>query len=128
MYFIDWLSWTEHNLKDRYLYTYLVNTAGTEIDIRKRQQLFIIQDMLTNATHVYFKVISSGSLAEGLDLPGSDRDIMFFYNIFDIIRNERNIKHPVQWITLVMETDNDHLGFAKLRLIAGGVDTFLHNT
>ncbi|CAC5368380.1 unnamed protein product [Mytilus coruscus] len=115
----DYRSCDEIDLKERFLYEYLVNTAGTEIDIRKRQQLFIIQDLITNATHVYTKAISSGSLAEGLDLPGSDTDIMLVINNFDIIQNERNIKHPLQWITLVMETDNDHPGFTRLRLIPG---------
>ncbi|VDI28085.1 Hypothetical predicted protein [Mytilus galloprovincialis] len=117
----DYLSCTEDDLKERYLYQNLVNTVGTEIDIRKRQQLFIIQDMICNAqaqkTHTH---ISSGSLAEGLDLPGSDIDIMFVINKVDVIRDLRNMRHPVQCTTLVMETDTDHPGFSRLRLIAIG--------
>ncbi|VDI28087.1 Hypothetical predicted protein [Mytilus galloprovincialis] len=64
--------------------------------------------------------ISSGSLAEGLDLPGSDMDIMFLINKVDVIRDLRNMRHPVQRKTLVMETDTDHPGFCRLRLIAVG--------
>lgn len=59
MYFIDWLSWTENDSKDRYLYELLVNTVGTEIDIRKRQQLFIIKDLITNISEVDSTTISS---------------------------------------------------------------------
>ncbi|XP_052086501.1 uncharacterized protein LOC127723808 [Mytilus californianus] len=62
--------------------------------------------------------ISSGSLAEGLDLPGSDQDVMFVkYNV-RVLRNIRNIKHPIRYTTLVMESDTDHPGFTKLRLLA----------
>ncbi|XP_076083580.1 uncharacterized protein LOC143054456, partial [Mytilus galloprovincialis] len=63
---------------------------------------------------------SSGSLAEGIDLPGSDIDIMFVIKDVDVIRDVKNIKHSVQLTTLVMENDNDHPGFTRLRLIAGG--------
>ncbi|XP_063406946.1 uncharacterized protein LOC134690806 [Mytilus trossulus] len=118
------LSWTESSLKDKYLYEHLVSTAGTEIDIRTRQQLFITDDMIQNATWRSdgnnLKVISSGSLAEGLDLPGSDMDIMVLIENVDVIRDVRNIKHPVQITTLLMENNNDHPGFTRLRLIAGG--------
>ncbi|XP_071142279.1 uncharacterized protein [Mytilus edulis] len=116
----DYLSCTEDDLKERYLYQNLVNTVGTEIDIRKRQQLFIIQDMICNAEAPKADtIISSGSLAERLDLQGSDMDIMFVLNNVDVIQDLRNMRHPVQCTTLVMETDTDHPGFTRLRLIAG---------
>ncbi|CAC5379893.1 unnamed protein product [Mytilus coruscus] len=86
----------------------LRKTVGSEIDIRKRQRLFIIQDMFANACDSGYTKISSGSLAEGLDLPGSDIDI-------------NNIKHPIHRTTLVMETDIDHPGVTKLRFKAVGV-------
>ncbi|XP_071142284.1 uncharacterized protein [Mytilus edulis] len=117
----DYLSRTADDLKVRYLYENLVKTVGTEIDIRKRQQLFIIQDIIYNASpDKALTQISSGSLAEGFDLRGSDIDLMFvIYNV-DVIQDVRNIRHPVQCTTLVMETDTDHPGFTRLRLIAGG--------
>ncbi|VDH94023.1 Hypothetical predicted protein [Mytilus galloprovincialis] len=120
----DWLSWTEKDLKDIYLYEHLVRTVGTEIDIHKRQQLFIIEDLIhKNSTDRRTATISSGSLAEGIDLQGSDIDIMCVIKSLDVVQDERNIKHPVQRATLVMETDTDHLGFCRLRLIAGGDGT-----
>ncbi|XP_076084554.1 uncharacterized protein LOC143055301 [Mytilus galloprovincialis] len=45
---------------------------------------------------------------------------MFIINDVDIIQGLRNIKHPVQRTTLVMETDTDHPGFCRLQLIGGG--------
>ncbi|CAC5415355.1 unnamed protein product [Mytilus coruscus] len=107
------------------LYKQLINTVGTEIDIRNRQRLCIIHDMIYNATSDNHTRISSGSLAEGLDLPGSDRDVMYVINNVDVIQNTRNIKQPLQRPTLVMETDTDYPGFTRLKLIAGEVDESL---
>ncbi|VDH97267.1 Hypothetical predicted protein [Mytilus galloprovincialis] len=64
---------------------HLINTVGTEIDIRNRQRLCIINDMIYNATSDTHTRISSGILAEGLDLPGSDRDVMYVINSVDVI-------------------------------------------
>ncbi|CAC5386005.1 unnamed protein product [Mytilus coruscus] len=49
---------------------------------------------------------------------GSDIDLMSLLNNIDIIQNVQNIKHPIQHTTMVMESDNDHPGFTRLRLIA----------
>ncbi|XP_071142580.1 uncharacterized protein [Mytilus edulis] len=120
----DDVSWTRKDLKDVYLYEHLVKTAGTEVEIRKRQQLFIIQKMIRNEimlkSSAMLSSLWSGSLAEGIDLPGSDLDIMYVIKNVDVIRDVSNIKHSVQQTTLVMENDNDHPGFTRLRLIAGG--------
>ncbi|CAC5397485.1 unnamed protein product [Mytilus coruscus] len=123
--------WPENELKEKELFELLVRTVGTEIDMRTRQRLFIIQDMIFNAIN-YNTQISSGSLAEGLDLPGSDEDIMYVLNEAVVIRNVRNTKylhhckHSLQHTIFVMETDNDHYGFTRLRLIAAG-DGFFNN-
>ncbi|VDI62177.1 Hypothetical predicted protein [Mytilus galloprovincialis] len=108
----------ESDPREEYLYEQLVTTVGTEIDIRKRQRLFIIKDMIFNAYQPNYTRIASGSLAEGLNLPGSDVDIMYVNNHYDVIRSVSNIKHPIHRRTLVMETDIDHPGFTKLRFRA----------
>lgn len=106
------------------IYEHLVNTAGTEIDMHTRQQHFITQDMINNTItqtlDIDKKEISSESLAEGIDLLGSDMDIMFVMKRADVIRDDRNIRHSKQRTTLVMETNNDYPGFTYLRVIAGG--------
>ncbi|XP_063407286.1 uncharacterized protein LOC134691024 isoform X2 [Mytilus trossulus] len=114
----DILPWPGNGLKDKYLYQHLVYTIGSEMHIRNRQRLFIIEDMIQNLLQTYMPRISSGSLAEGLDLPGSDIDIMFVFKTVDVIQNVRNINHTIQHTTLVMEPDKDYPGFARLRLIA----------
>ncbi|VDI40359.1 Hypothetical predicted protein [Mytilus galloprovincialis] len=99
-------------------YQPLIRTIGTEIDIRKRQILFILHDKILNADEKNITQISSGSLAEGLDLPGSDEDIMIVDEVVNVTQIERNIKHPVQRTEVFMETDTDHPGFTRLRLIS----------
>ncbi|XP_071143312.1 uncharacterized protein [Mytilus edulis] len=116
----EYLSWTENDSIENHLVNHLIRTIGTEIDIRKRQILFILHDKIWNAHEKHTTNISSGSLAEGLDLPGSDVDIMFVDEVVNVTQIERNIKHPVQRTEFVMETDTDHPGFTRLRLVAGG--------
>ncbi|VDI64477.1 Hypothetical predicted protein [Mytilus galloprovincialis] len=107
----------ENDQGEKYLYDHLVKTVGTEIDIRKRQRLFIIHDMIANACVSGSTKISSGSLAEGLDLPGSDRDIMYVIESFDILQSvNNNIKHSIHRTILVMETDINHPGFTRLKV------------
>ncbi|XP_063408304.1 uncharacterized protein LOC134691674 [Mytilus trossulus] len=110
------LLWLENNPKEKYLYEQLVHTVGTKIDIRKRQRLFIILDRIINTGLANRTHIASGSLAEGLDLPGSDLDIMYVLNDLEVIRNVKNVKYPVQSTTFFMETDIAHPGFARFIL------------
>ncbi|XP_063448686.1 uncharacterized protein LOC134728148 [Mytilus trossulus] len=123
------LSWFENGSPENHLVKHLIRTVGTEIDIRNRQLLFILHDKIHNANHFNITQISSGSLAEGLNLPGSDVDIMFVDDVVNVTRIERNIKHPVQRTEFVMETDTDHPGFTRLRFVAGGkqMNNFLSN-
>lgn len=95
------------------------------MSIRIRQRLSIINDMIWNFFMSDLIKISSGSLAEGIDLPGSDIDVMYLNNNVDIIKNLRSIIIPIQHTTLVMELDNDHRGFTRLRLIADVKDSDL---
>ncbi|XP_063418138.1 uncharacterized protein LOC134700917 [Mytilus trossulus] len=103
--------------RQKYLFEHLVNTVGSEIDIRKRQRLFIITDMIHNASVDDLIKISSGSLSEGLDLPGSDMDIMYIINKFHVFQNELNIKHPMHGDAFVLETDINHPGFTRIRIV-----------
>lgn len=111
------MTWPGNYLKETYLYEYAVNTVGTEIDIRTRQRLFRIHDMINNVGSLDVTQILSGSLAEGLDLIGSDLDMMLVMETMNVIRNVRNIKHSTANIILLMETVIDHPGFSKLRLL-----------
>ncbi|CAC5371470.1 unnamed protein product [Mytilus coruscus] len=118
----DRLYWPGHDLKEKYLFEHLINAVGTEIEIRTRQRLFIIEDMIKNLSSPVITHISSGSLAEGLDLPGSDLDMMIILETVNVLRNERTYKNPIQNTSLVMETNADHPGFTRLKLLEKGTD------
>jgi predicted nucleotidyltransferase len=45
--------------------------------------------------------VSSGSLAEGLDLPGSDIDIMFVLNTVQVIQNVQQMNRSTRKTTLL---------------------------
>ncbi|XP_076107434.1 uncharacterized protein LOC143075755 [Mytilus galloprovincialis] len=111
----DHLLWLENVPREKYLYENLVKTIGTEKDIRNRQRLFIIQDIIGWSNNR--QQISSGSFGEGMHFLNSDLDIMYVITNVDVVQNARNIKHPIGH-TYLMETDIDHPGFTKLRLIA----------
>ncbi|CAC5410075.1 unnamed protein product [Mytilus coruscus] len=93
------------------------NTQKSEQIIRMRQKIIKVIDLLRKRTLNHLTFITSGSLAEGLDLPGSDRDAMIVDNDVHIVQNLKKIYFPLQQLTLLMERDNQHYGFTKLKLI-----------
>ncbi|VDI77921.1 Hypothetical predicted protein [Mytilus galloprovincialis] len=109
-----------NNWREKHLYEKLVEIVGTELDIRNKQRLCIIYDRIFNACDMdpSLTQISSGSLAEGMALQDSDIDTMYVINQLELVQDERNIKHPINRDVLVMETDNDHPGFTRIRLVA----------
>lgn len=121
VYFIAQLLWTENDQRAKYLYKHLVQIVGTEIDIRRRQRLFVIIDRIANLCLSIRTQIFSGSLSEGIDLPGSDMDVMYVMNYIEVIKNMENFKNPVnrnKRVHVAMETCIAHPGFARLILVA----------
>jgi hypothetical protein len=51
------------------------------------KHLFLIKDKIYNKINTKSTTVSSGSLAEGLDLPGSDVDIMLILNDVTVIHD-----------------------------------------
>lgn len=107
-------------LEDKELCSFLQNLAGSEKTIRLRQKLFLLIDLIVQKCKLNYTRISSGSIAEGLDLPGSDVDIMIVYNFINIIDYQERLNHPVQFSTFLMEDSTKHSGFTKLKLLAKG--------
>jgi hypothetical protein len=66
--------------QEKEVYNNLIRIVGSEMDIRIRQNIFLIQDKIYNKVYTERTRVSSGSLAEGLDFPGSDQDIMVLLN------------------------------------------------
>jgi hypothetical protein len=66
--------------QEKEVYNNLIRIVGSEMDIRIRQNIFLIQDKIYNKVYTERTRVSSGSLGEGLDFPGSDQDIMVLLN------------------------------------------------
>ncbi|XP_071142021.1 protein mab-21-like [Mytilus edulis] len=106
------------DLRDKNLslqfYDYLCNIVGSEDVVKTRREIFTAKDISDNA--VFGNYISSGSKAEGLDLVGSDFDIMVLLNFIRVYENLDDIQSNSDKLLLVMETYDTKPGFAKLKL------------
>jgi hypothetical protein len=90
------------------------------MDIRIRQNIFLIKDKIFNKMDIPITQVSSGSLAEGLDLPGSDMDIMLVLNNVHILQNVQHMNRSARRTTLLIEDEMEFPGFTTLKLIAEG--------
>ena len=70
---------------EKEVYDNLVRVVGSEMDIRIRQNILLIKDKIGTKVNTNITTVSSGSLAEGLNLPGSDMDIMRILNNVQVI-------------------------------------------
>jgi hypothetical protein len=96
------------------------------MDIRIRQQMFLIKDKIHNKVNRNKTIVSSGSLAEGLDLPGSDMDIMYLCNGVQVIQNVQRMNRSARYcITLLAEDNMAFPGFSRLKLITNDDETYL---
>ncbi|CAC5389560.1 unnamed protein product [Mytilus coruscus] len=111
--------WPGINVNNEYLYEHLVQIVGTEGDIRYRQRLFLLKDIIESIMDISnLQHITSGSISEGLDLPGSDLDIMFVIGDVEVVNIAENIKFSRKYTNLMMETDPLYPGFTRLKLAA----------
>ena len=106
--------------QEKRVYENLIRVVGSEMDIRIRQNMFLIADKICNKVNKDKTQVSSGSLAEGLDLPGSDIDVMCVLDAVQVIQNLQLINHSARCITLLIEDDMEFPGFSRLKLIAEG--------
>ncbi|XP_063411183.1 uncharacterized protein LOC134694118 [Mytilus trossulus] len=92
------------------LYKYLCDEiVGSEKVVRyKRLYCKLHDDLLNNSENAF---IISGSMAEGLTLPGSDIDIMLLDKFCEVYENRPLHKEDV----IILETENALPGFALLK-------------
>ena len=67
LFYIDHTSMFSSHEKE--VYDNLIRVVGSEMDTRIRQNMFLIKDRIFNKVNKNITQVSSGSLAEGLDLP-----------------------------------------------------------
>ena len=105
---------------EKNIYDNLIRVVGSEMDIRIRQNMFLIKDKIDSKKNEAMTKVSSGSLAEGLDLPGSDMDMMYILHRVQVIQNVQHMNRSARRTTLLAEDDMTFPGFCKLKLIAEG--------
>ncbi|VDI14514.1 Hypothetical predicted protein [Mytilus galloprovincialis] len=99
-----------------HFYKYLCQKIGSEKKVTARRLAFIYSDL--QVSNQLFLIISSGSKGEGLDLKGSDFDIMHIFPFFKVFESDKDIK-PVKdycLMTLVMNIEDTQPCFTHLQL------------
>jgi hypothetical protein len=77
--------------------------------------MLLLKDAIFNKVHTNKTQVSSGSLAEGLDLPGSDIDIMFVLNEVQVKQNVQHMHRSARYsTTLLMKDSMEFPGFTRL--------------
>jgi hypothetical protein len=105
---------------EKQVYENLISVVGSEMDIRIRQTVLLIRDKISNKVDTALTLVLSGNLAEGLDLPGSDIDVMFVLNDVQVIQNVHHMNRSARLTTLLVDDDMEISGFSRLKLIAEG--------
>ncbi|CAG2207558.1 unnamed protein product [Mytilus edulis] len=95
-------------------YDYLCNKIGSEQVVKGRRLIFGALDAYgRQKQYTYF--VSSGSRSEGLDLKGSDLDMMFVDTSMTVYKFEREAVQG-QRVVLLMDTAYTHPCFTYLQL------------
>ncbi|CAG2210587.1 unnamed protein product [Mytilus edulis] len=104
------------------LYRYLCQKiVGTDKHVKTMRQMNTVRDNLLSK--VELNEITSGSYGEGLDLRGSDLDIMHVLKSIEVYEDEKPCFHPnITYFS--METDDVKPGFTLLQLEYSGSEFF----
>ncbi|CAG2223686.1 unnamed protein product [Mytilus edulis] len=92
-------------------YTYLCQNIGSDELAKIRRLAFTILDLGQSFGH---KTITSGSKGEGLDMKGSDLDVMSINPFFKVYESEKDVVLDGLTIPLVMVTDATQPCFTQL--------------
>ncbi|VDI65420.1 Hypothetical predicted protein [Mytilus galloprovincialis] len=105
-------------------YKYLCQKIGCEEEVKIRRLTCVIDDLGVqkfdnqSGKRTSDVQITSGSKGEGLQLKGSDYDVMFIDNLFKVYESDKNIVPKYdRYIPLIMDIDDTHPCFTQLRLL-----------
>ncbi|CAC5365659.1 unnamed protein product [Mytilus coruscus] len=99
-------------------YKYLCQKIGSEEVVRIRRLAFTIKDIGQCA-----KTITSGSMGEGLNLNGSDFDIMVIDRNFKVFQSETEVQSQCFATPLIMNTEETQSCFTQLCLLSHNIMT-----
>ena len=98
------------------LYRYVCHhIVGSEETVKTRRMFLTMKDNLCH--NKVFNVITSGSSGEGLEMKGSDLDIMFVFKDVNLYEDINSIRLNSAETCVAMEMDDTKLGFSRLRLV-----------
>ncbi|VDI18586.1 Hypothetical predicted protein [Mytilus galloprovincialis] len=93
-------------------YNYLCQKIGSEEVVKVRRLALVINDIGQNTNQ-----ITSGSKGEGLDLKGSDIDVMTIDCNIEVIESEKDFNIQHQRLSFVINTEETQPCFTQLYLI-----------
>ncbi|CAC5388222.1 unnamed protein product [Mytilus coruscus] len=93
-------------------YKYLCQRIGSEEDVKIRRLAFVIRDIGRNNTF-----ITSGSKGEGLNLNGSDIDVMFIDRCAQVYESEAEVVIEGKRLPFIMYTEDTPPCFTQLYLL-----------
>ncbi|CAC5414208.1 unnamed protein product [Mytilus coruscus] len=105
------------------LYKYLCqNIVGTEEHVKTCRLMNTVRDNLQSDKQ--WTVITSGSFGEGIEMQGSDVDLVRVKKNIEVCENT-NIHYNPAIIYFAMETNDTHPGYTQLRLVHSCYPTIL---
>ncbi|XP_076071842.1 uncharacterized protein LOC143043412 [Mytilus galloprovincialis] len=92
------------------------NIVGSENYVKNLRLMNAVRDDLHSYTSTYFTFITSGSFGEGLEMTGSDLDIMYVSKNIEVYEDIKAANHSnVKYV--LMETDDVKPGFTQLLVL-----------
>ena len=92
----------------------IIQVVGTFEDIKRRQRMFHIMNLVNGYGDIDSVSISSGSLAEGLDIRGSDEDITLIFKYITAVPSEVAFVPENGETVVLVDFDQDFPGFATI--------------
>ena len=104
----------------------LIQVVGTFEDIKRRQRMFHIMNLVNGYGDIDSVSISSGSLAEGLDIRGSDEDITLILKYVTAVPSDVAFVPKNDETVVLVDFDQDFPGFATIfPLLDASVNSFV---
>lgn len=92
----------------------LIQVVGTFEDVKRRQRMFQIMNIINGYGDIDSVSISSGSLAEGLDIKGSDEDIALILKYITAVPSNVAFAPKNDETVVLVDFDQDFPGFATI--------------
>ncbi|CAG2253205.1 unnamed protein product [Mytilus edulis] len=105
------------------LYQYMCQyIVGTEEHVKRMRMMNTIRDNLSSNDNTL--IITSGSFGEGIEMRGSDLDIMIIWTLMEVCENKNNNFNP-DTVYFAMETNDTQPGFTHYYMLTFTNITFL---